>query len=292
MKSFTKASSHAFKFISQTSEKLKEIDKNYKIQVNPREINLFYLKGNLRERIVLSEGIYRVLNTQLSWDLKGVLEELNLYPERFSPNVIMRPLYQETILPNLCYIGGGGELSYWLQLKTYFESEKLNFPILLHRNAVLLVHQKQQQKLDKLNVSALDLFQSKQALIDSQLKKISKIPIDFSEQKATLRRQFSTLYKVASQTDKSFMGAVAAQEKKQMNGLEALEKRLLKAEKKSHKNYIERLEQIHLELFPNGSLQERFSNVSEFYLDYGDEFIDRLKLELAPLNQNFYIFSL
>ena len=163
---------------------------------------------------------------------------------------------------------------------------------MLHRNAVLLVHQKQQQKLDKLNVSALDLFQSKQALIDSQLKKISKIPIDFSEQKATLRRQFSTLYKVASQTDKSFMGAVAAQEKKQMNGLEALEKRLLKAEKKSHKNYIERLEQIHLELFPNGSLQERFSNVSEFYLDYGDEFIDRLKLELAPLNQNFYIFSL
>ena len=286
------SSSHAFKFISQTSEKLKEIDKNYKIQVNPREINLFYLKGNLRERIVLSEGIYRVLNTQLSWDLKGVLEELNLYPERFSPNVIMRPLYQETILPNLCYIGGGGELSYWLQLKTYFESEKLNFPILLHRNAVLLVHQKQQQKLDKLNVSALDLFQSKQALIDSQLKKISKIPIDFSEQKATLRRQFSTLYKVASQTDKSFMGAVAAQEKKQMNGLEALEKRLLKAEKKSHKNYIERLEQIHLELFPNGSLQERFSNVSEFYLDYGDEFIDRLRLELAPLNQNFYIFSL
>ena len=285
-------SSNAFKFISQTIEELKAIDDDYKIQVNPRDINLFYLKDNLRERIVRKEEVFSVLNTQLSWDLKGILEELNLYPERFSPNVIMRPLYQETILPNLCYIGGGGELSYWLQLKTYFESEQLNFPILLHRNSVLLMHQKQQQKLDKLNVSVSDLFKNKQALIDSQIKKISKFHIDFSEQKAVISQQFTVLYDVASQTDKSFIGAVSAQEKKQIKGLEVLERRLLKAEKNSHTNYIDRLEQIHLELFPNGSLQERFLNFSEFYLYYGDEFIERLRLELAPLNQNFHIFSL
>ena len=285
-------SSNALKFISQTIEELKAIDDDYKIQVNPRDINLFYLKDNLRERIVRKEEVFSVLNTQLSWDLKGILEELNLYPERFSPNVIMRPLYQETILPNLCYIGGGGELSYWLQLKTYFESEQLNFPILLHRNSVLLMHQKQQQKLDKLNVSVSDLFKNKQALIDSQIKKISKFHIDFSEQKAVISQQFTVLYDVASQTDKSFIGAVSAQEKKQIKGLEVLERRLLKAEKNSHTNYIDRLEQIHLELFPNGSLQERFLNFSEFYLYYGDEFIERLRLELAPLNQNFHIFSL
>jgi len=77
----------------------------------PSRINLFYLKENLRERIVKKEEIYTVLNTNIvSWDLKGILEELNSHPERFSPNVIMRPLYQETILPNLCYVGGGGEL--------------------------------------------------------------------------------------------------------------------------------------------------------------------------------------
>lgn len=285
-------SSNAIKFISQTSEELKTIDDDYKIQVNPREINLFYLKGNLRERIVRNEEVYSVLNTKLSWNLQGILEELNLYPERFSPNVIMRPLYQETILPNLCYIGGAGELSYWLQLKTYFESEQLNFPILLHRNAVLIMRKKQQQKLDKLNVSVLDLFQNKQTLIDSQIKKTSKFIIDFSEQKAAISQQFLVIYNIASQTDKSFVGAVSAQEKKQIKGLEVLERRLLKAEKISHANYIDSLEQIHLELFPNGSLQERFLNFSEFYLDYGDEFIDRLRHELAPLNQNFHIFSL
>ena len=268
------------------------INDDYKIQVNPRAINLFYLKDNLRERIVLKEEIYSVLNTKLSWDLKGILKELNLYPERFSPNVIMRPLYQETILPNLCYIGGGSELSYWLQLKTYFQSEQINFPILLHRNAVLLINLKEQQKLDKLNVSVLNLFKNKQSLIDSQIKKISKFPIDFSVQKDNLKKQFLKFYDVANQTDKSFIGAVSAQEKKQIKGLEFLEKRLIKAEKKTQINYIRRLEEIQLKLFPNGSLQERFSNLSDFYIDYGDEFIERLKLELSPFQQNFHIFYL
>ena len=282
----------AFTNVSETNEQLTAIDAAYKIQVNPRELNLFYLKENLRERIVKKEGVYSVLNTEIEWDLAGILEEVNLHPERFSPNVIMRPLFQETILPNLCYIGGGGELAYWLQLKSYFDSEGIQFPILLHRNSVLLISQKQHQKLDKLKVSVSDLFQDKQVLIQSQIKKITTLPIDFSSQKEQLKQQFKHLYILANQTDKTFKGAVSAQEKKQIKGLETLEKRLLKAEKKVHKDYIERLEALHLELFPNGGLQERVTNFSEFYLEHGDAFINHLKSELAPLNQKFHVLTL
>lgn len=282
----------AFATVSETNTQLTKIDAAYKIQVNPRELNLFYLKENLRERILKKEGVFSVLNTDITWDLAGILEEVNAHPERFSPNVIMRPLYQETILPNLCYIGGGGELAYWLQLKSYFESEQIQFPILLHRNSVLLISEKQHQKLDKLKVSVSDLFKNKQALIQSQIKKISVLPIDFSSQKELLKQQFKYLYTIANQTDKSFKGAVSAQEKKQINGLEALEKRLLKAEKKAHKEYIKRLEFIHLELFPNGGLQERITNFSEFYLEHGNTFIDSLKTELAPLDQKFHVLTL
>ena len=86
--------------------------------------------------------------------------------------------------------------------------------------------------------------------------------------------------------------SLLAQEKKQIKGLEALEKRLLKAEKKVHKDYIERLESIHLELFPSGGLQERFTNFSEFYIEHGDAFIESLKSELIPLNQKFHVLTL
>ena len=64
------------------------------------------------------------------------------FPERFSPNVVMRPIYQEHIMPNLAYIGGGGELAYWFQLKSYFRKEEVTFPILLLRNSALLMSKK------------------------------------------------------------------------------------------------------------------------------------------------------
>jgi uncharacterized protein YllA (UPF0747 family) len=183
-------------------------------------------------------------------------------------------------------------LAYWLQLKSYFESERIQFPILLHRNSALLISEKQRQKLNKLKLSVSDLFQDKQALINAQLKKITLLSIDFSSQKKHLENQFDHLYALAKQTDKSFLGAVSAQEKKQLKGLVTLEKRLQKAEKKMHKDYINRLEALHLELFPNGGLQERFTNFSEFYLEHGEDFINHLKLELVPLNQKFHILTL
>ena len=283
---------HAFTTVAKTNKELLKIDPAFKAQVNPREVNLFYLKENFRERIVKNEGVYSVLNSDITWNLVEIMDEVSLHPERFSPNVIMRPLYQETVLPNLCYIGGGGELAYWLQLKSFFDLEQIQFPILLHRNSVLLITPKQHDKLDKLKVSVSDLFQEKQVLIQSQIKKISKLPIDFSSQKKQLEQQFKDLHALANQTDKSFKGAVSAQEKKQIKGLEALEKRLLKAEKKAHKDYVDRLESLHLELFPNGGLQERITNFSEFYIEHGDGFIESLKSELIPLNQKFHILTL
>ena len=83
----------------------------YNIQVNPREINLFYIQNELRERIIFENGNYTINNTTLKFSEKELLIELENNPENFSPNVILRPLYQEIILPNLCYIGGGGEIA-------------------------------------------------------------------------------------------------------------------------------------------------------------------------------------
>ncbi|MBL4939635.1 MAG: bacillithiol biosynthesis cysteine-adding enzyme BshC, partial [Lutibacter sp.] len=99
----------SFNEVSKTSEKLKE---NYAVQVNPRKINLFYLKDDLRERIIFDNDQYLINNTNLIFSKGELLDELSEHPELFSPNVIMRPLFQETVLPNLCYIGGGGELAY------------------------------------------------------------------------------------------------------------------------------------------------------------------------------------
>ena len=280
----------AFKTVSTTNRTLEEL--GLKIQVNPREINLFYIHNGSRERIIEVDGTYSVLDTDITWSQNELLEHLAEFPERFSPNVIMRPLYQEVILPNLCYIGGGGELIYWLQLKTNFEKQGIVFPMLLLRNSALVKTKKQAEKLKKLNITDNDLFLDRNSFINKKVRKISNIDIDFSEQIKHLEQQFKDLHQLAEQTDKSFLGAVNAQEVKQIKGLKHLEKRLLKAQKRKLKDQIERCTDLQEQLFPNQSLQERNTNFSELYLEYGDDLIPELMKHLEPLSDQFTILTL
>ena len=282
----------SYNAVEQTNQQISKLSSNYKIQVNPREINLFYLTKALRERIIEKDGIYFVNDTDISWTKEEILKEVNETPERFSPNVIMRPLYQEVILPNLCYIGGGGELAYWFELRTYFEAVNVPFPMLLLRNSVLIKTEKQTQKLKKLGLTLNDMFLKQPDLVNQQVKKHSSIAIDFSKQKAFLKKQFEDLYQLAEKTDKSFLGAVAAQERKQLKGLSHLEKRLFKAQKRKLNDEITRITNIQDQLFPGQSLQERNLNFSELYLEFGDQLIQQLVLNLQPLKGDFLILEL
>ena len=279
----------SFQKVSETNTLL---EKAYTVQVNPREINLFYIEDTLRERILFENGRYAVNNTSLSFTEAEILALVDSNPEKFSPNVILRPLYQEIILPNLCYIGGGGEIAYWLQLKTNFEVNSITFPILLIRNSVVLATEKQVLKADKLELSWRDLFSNQQELFTQKTNAFSEFTIDFSEQKNFLKQQFEKLNAIALQTDKSFLGAVKAQEIKQTKGLDNLEKRLLKAEKRVHADKLERIINLQNELFPNQGLQERKANFAEFYLEVNGRLIEKLLEELQPLEQNFTIITL
>ena len=280
----------AFKHVSETNTTLEDL--GLKIQVNPREVNFFYLDKELRERIVFEDDVFKVNNTAISWGKSELQEVIIKHPERFSPNVIMRPLYQEVILPNLCYIGGGGEMIYWLQLKSNFEAHNVTFPILLLRNSALVKSEKQSEKLKKLNISDKDLFLDRNSFINKKVRKISNIDVDFSEQIKHVKLQFKNLHQLAEQTDKSFSGAVKAQEVKQLKGLRYLEKRLLKAQKKKLADQISRCTELQEQLFPGQSLQERNTNFSEMYLEYGDDLIPELMKSLEPLKGAFLIVNL
>ncbi len=276
----------------EVSKTIASLENDYKIQVNPREINLFYLTDDLRERIIFENETYKVKNTTIEFTTDELLYELKLHPERFSPNVLLRPLYQEVILPNLCYIGGGGELAYWFELKSYFEKVDIPMPILLLRNSALIVSEKQSKKLEKLNIATEELFLKQQDLVNKKVKEKSDLTIDFSSQRATIEKLFDELEKVATQTDKSFIGAVNAQRTRQLKGFDKLEKRLLKAERRNNEDITHRIKLLQDELFPKQSLQERNTNFSEFYLEYGEDLIPKLKAALEPLIGEFLVITI
>lgn len=275
------------KTTSPIAEKFQEL--GYVVQVNPREINMFYLANGRRERIIEKDASYFINETTLRFSREEFSAELKNHPERFSPNVMTRPLYQEVVLPNLCYIGGGGELAYWFELKDYFKAVAVPFPILLLRNSALIETAKQNKKRKKLGIAQSELFLKQHELINRKVRKISNLDINFSPQKEHLVQQFRDLYELAEKTDPTFLGAVKAQEVKQLKGLDHLEHRLLKAQKRKLSDEVFRIAELQNELFPNKALQERQTNFSEMYLEYGKNLIPELIKNLKPLDLEFNI---
>ncbi|MFT5862965.1 MAG: bacillithiol biosynthesis cysteine-adding enzyme BshC [Flavobacteriales bacterium] len=264
----------------------------YPEQVHPREINLFYINKGIRERIIREGDMFVVNDTNIRFRESELLEELENHPERFSPNALLRPLFQEVILPNLCYIGGGGELAYWFQLKTHFEAVGVPFPVLLLRNSAMIRSQKLKEKTERLDISLDQLFLKQNELINKKIRKISNIEIDFSEQRAFLKEQFKAMHLIAEETDASFLGAVKAQEVKQLKGLENLEGKLLSAQKRKLRDHVDRLVEVQNAQFPMQSLQERNTNFAEFYLAFGEALIPALFESLDPLGGEFTVVTL
>ena len=276
-----------------TVEKLNDaLQTMIKVQVNPRDINLFYIGELGRQRIEKTSIGYGIVDTAISFSKQELIKEIKSHPERFSPNALFRPIYQELVLPNLVTVGGGSELAYWLQLSAVFATIDLPMPMLKLRSSVLLISDKQQQKIDKLGISIADLFLPTNELINHRVRQISNIDIDLGEFKAHLDQQFGALYALAKQTDASFLGAVEAQEKKQKKGIDRLEKRLLKAQRIKLVDHVNRMTELQQQLFPIGDLQERRANFAEFILRYGDDFIPFLIKHIDPNEKDFMCFSL
>jgi bacillithiol biosynthesis cysteine-adding enzyme BshC len=268
-----------------------DYNKNYKPQVNPREINLFYITKGERKRIIKTENGFELSDSNKKFTKPLIEKELIEFPERFSPNVLLRPLYQEVILPNIAYVGGGGEISYWLQLKAFFENQNITLPILVIRDSALLVPSKTLKSIEKLNVSYSDLLNGKDHLIKNKIKELSSISLDLQFLKNKLDSQFSYLEKIVSKTDSSFKGAVKAQKAKQYKGIDNLEKRLLRAQKRKLNDQVKKLEVIYNSLFPNNKLQERTENFFDYYLYFEHNFIPDLIDNFNPLNKNFIVFE-
>lgn len=281
----------AFNTVEKQANEL--IKAGYSVQVNPREINLFYIANPLsRERIVFENGLYHILNTSISFTKDEILTELNNNPEKFSPNVILRPLYQENILPNVAYIGGGGEIAYWFELNKMFKEYGVTFPLLVLRNSMLIRTEKQERKQKKLGLSDKDLFKSSRDIIKKDVIENSNLLNEVPNLENQLKSIFIELDKLAKDTESSFSEMVQAQKTKQLKGFEKLKKRLINAEIKKNENLQLRIENLLKELNQNKGLQERKTNFSDFeYVDL-DKFINSIYQEIKPFDFNFVINTL
>jgi len=280
---------NSFKNITATNEELQQLGVH--IQVNPREINFFYLQDRLRERLVFEDNKYKVLNTEISFSEAGLKQEIADHPERFSPNVVMRPLYQEYILPNIAYIGGGAEIVYWLELKSNFEHYQVDFPVLILRNSGLVIRKETAAKIKRMEMAVADLFKPTDALKSAWIKKHSGHTLTLQEEWCELQLVFEKIKSRAAKIDLTLAPSTEAVQARLKKAIDNLEKKLVKAEKANYHTRLEQIGQIKNELFPKDSLQERQENFGLEYVKWGQGFIDELIRNFEPLDFNFAVLT-
>ncbi|BDD10100.1 putative cysteine ligase BshC [Fulvitalea axinellae] len=275
--------------VNEYSQKLESL--GYKAQVFPRKINFFYMEDGLRERIIPEEdGTYSVLNTELKFEKEELLDLVDSHPERFSPNVALRPLYEETILPNLTYIGGPGELAYWLQLKGVFETYGERFPILFPRAFAMVISKANLKKMEKAEISVAELFLPENELKELLTKRHGDADYEISTELAELAQVFEKIKAKAGEVDKSLTGFVGAEQAKALKSAKNIEKRLRKAEEQKAERAIAQAKAVTDKLFPNGGLQERHDNFLNFQLNNPD-FIGQLTQAINAFDFRFNILT-
>ncbi|MEO8068542.1 MAG: bacillithiol biosynthesis cysteine-adding enzyme BshC [Flavobacteriales bacterium] len=259
---------------------------HYPEQAHVREINLFMLGEGTRSRIEADGDRFKPMGEERTFSMDELLGLAQHAPEVFSPNVLLRPVYQETVLPNVAYVGGGGEIAYWLQLRWLFQGLRVPMPVMALRTSAMFLHATDRERLGQLGLSMADLFRPMDQVSAELAARLSTIDADLAPERHALNELFEALALRAKAADATLEGSVRSEAQKAMKGIEAIEGKLLRAAKREQELVLQRFAKIHNRLFPDGGLQERRDNFIPFYLEHGPAFFDRL-LELDPFEMKF-----
>ncbi len=264
----------------------------YKPQAYCRPVNLFYLSPGVRERLEPVEGGVKRMDSETTLTDEAMIRELHQYPERFSPNVILRPLYQEFILPNLAYIGGGGEIAYWLERKKQFEAAGVHFPMLVRRNSMLLIDSSAAALMEKADLAWEDVLEDYDTIVKAYLLRNSQTDLSYTDELELLEKAYASLASKAKRLDPTLAQAIIAEQHKQVKQFDQLGSRLLRTEKQHQDTQLRQIQKVKDKLSPQGGLQERYDNFIAYYVTYGPEWIREMVTICDPMERQFTIVQL
>lgn len=277
----------ALEVVNASADRLESM--GFKAQIYPREINLFYLDKGIRDRIVLVKDGFATADGHLHWSKNELMALLQQSPEKFSPNVVLRALYQEHVLPNTAFIGGGAEVAYWFLLRDLFIKHAINFPPILLRSSVLVIDQASHSRMEKLSIDIPQLFLDTETIISAFIEEHESGVFTLNDWFDLQRGLYAEAAESISMVDPSLKGAVLAEGKKAEGAMRGMEARAKKAQKQKHEIELNQIRALKAKLFPDNHLQERRDSFMNFYLTQGPGFIDGCVKELDPLRQRFIV---
>lgn len=278
----------AQKAVESANSKLSEMD--LPTQAFAREVNFFHLTEEQRKRIQFEDGQLFV-EGHAPKSVQEWMAEFDEHPERFSPNVIVRPMYQEMILPNLCYVGGGGEMAYWLQLKGVFESYEVPFPLIQVRNSLMVIDNGILSKMEQIGWNSAQLFGDLHLLKKEYAVDNADADLNFDELKELQTQMKTSGERIVSQVNPNLKDYWGAEMNKVQKIIDGFEQRMVKAEKSKHEKDLKAMDFVFDRCYPNNGLQERYMNFFQLCSD-GEvkRHLDEMKSVIDPFEKDFVVW--
>ena len=277
-----------YNYVNHTNTEI--IKLGYTPQAYVRPINLFMFKDGLRLRIEYKDQKYFLLDSDYSYSKAEILKLANEQPELFSPNVLLRPLYQELILPNLIYIGGGAEVAYWLQLKNTFEQNGIAYPFILMRNSVMIINSKQSSKMQKFHIDHTQLFDTSTNWSNHYLGRSGETTFSLTDEKRAIEKMYNGIIDKVKLITTGLNPTIEAERNKTIQSLTSIEEKFSREIKKKSENEISQINNLKESLFPNGTWPERIDGLADFWIKNGPDMIHRIINDMNVFTPELHLY--
>ncbi len=246
------------------------IEKGYHGQVHVQSSNLFFIEPDgRREKLEFADNKWQTASR--NFDEAELTEKIDQEPELFSPNVFLRPIVQDSILPVIAYVGGPSEVAYYAQMKEFYHHFEMQMPVILPRFSITLIESSLSRIMDKLPFSITEYNQriedlEKQFVIKSETKDLEKL---FREWKNYVDELTLKMKKEIEEVDPSLKASAGKASAVYSSELDKLKGKLYRSVKENEKVQLNRISKIKNHLFPDHNLQERQTAFIYFMNKYG-----------------------
>ncbi|MFB0518190.1 MAG: bacillithiol biosynthesis cysteine-adding enzyme BshC [Acidobacteriota bacterium] len=266
----------------------------------PLQVNLLDLPHNSCLFIKIEGEKYPLLNNNGGFSPRGreeaySREELILLleksPEQFVPNVVLRPLFQDSLFPTIAYVAGPSEVAYFAQLQPLYPFFELPMPVIFPRGSFTVVEQKVKRVLDRFGLSFSHLLAGKEEVLKKILPPSEVNPQEdpFPTVHQKIGAIVDELRTHLQQTDPTLVGALEKSRQKINYQINHLAGKYRQAGIQRHQTLLNQIEKVFNNLFPHNQLQERIINPFYYLFRYGEAF---LRLIYKEINLNRFDYKL
>lgn len=263
------------------------------VDFHPARSFLFYLDPDLgRRRVVeLPRGGFMAEGTSHRWSPGEWPGRLADEAARFSPDALLRPLFQDWLFPTVAYVAGPAEIAYHLQIRGLYPLWGLEAPLLWPRGAATLMSPGAARRAAQLGLAAGDLFSERSVLLEGILARSGRLSAldQFHGRRVEVEGALERLAGVLSSGPDDLVRSGEGSFGKIRGLLEKMEDRVYRQIKQDNSDITQRLDALLQEIQPNGNLQERTLNLFPFLSLYGPELLTALVEALDPFRQAHHL---